>query len=194
MSVKYLSVSVALFSAITACGCISESIQAANTQHIAGTPADEKVVEKVNEPQISKNWQDKFLEIFRKDYPKANVAYGLFSYSGWANDGQVMVFGEEGKGGVALASKPASKNVDSTRELSAAEFAAIEKELKGFRELDDLETGVMDGLQFEFVKATKDSSGEIKVSQRTYMNNPGVGKPAPQHTALVKAFAPFKAK
>jgi hypothetical protein len=194
MSIQKLTISTLLLSVITACGCISESIQAAGAQAPVGSQVDKKADAKVKEPQIQREWQNKFIELFRKDQSKHKVAIALFSYGGWSNDGQVLIFGDDSKGGTAMYAKPGSKDVDTTKDLTAVEFDSFAANSKKFENLPDVDNGVMDGLEFEFVKAVRDEKGDIKVIQRVFMNNPGVGKPAPLHEELVKLFSEFKAK
>jgi hypothetical protein len=194
MKINNMSISTLLMFIITACGGISESIRAADNKTPPTTEIDKKLETKLKEPQLQKEWQEKFLELFNKQPKTQKVAFALFSYGGWSNDGQVLLFGEEGKGGVSMYAKPGSKEVDITKNLTAAEFDSFTANSKNFQNLADVDTGVMDGLQFEYVRAVKDDKGQIKVIQRVFMNNPGIGKPAPQHTDLVKLFSLFKGR
>jgi hypothetical protein len=184
-------------SAVGACGCVEKmALGSSGEKEIAQLKgsAPELQTQKVSEPQLQQDWQRDFLTVFHKQGQDWQFAYALFTSGGWSNDGQILIFGAPGKGGKIMYGAPNSKAIDSELTIPAGDFDGLAAKLKDFSSLSDLETGVMDGIQYEYVSAERNKSGEIKIIKRVYMNNPGIGKPAPEHSQLVDLFKPFKIK
>lgn len=146
----------------------------------------------VNKPRVKALWQEKFVKTLQKNKDYIS-GWGLFSYGGWADNGQILVFSKKDGTGVIQYANPGSKSVDKTTTMSKAELDAFHKKTTHFSGMKDLNQEVYDGLQYEYVVAVKENN-KVKVTERVFMNNPGVAKKESSHTDIINSFAPMKPK
>jgi hypothetical protein len=138
-------------------------------------------------PRIAKKWQLQFREIMESDTRNFVRGWALFSYGGWADQGQILVF--ESKDGKFVVQKadPGAAKTAAEQVLKTDEIAAFSKATADAQSLGHWESQVLDGLQFEYVALEKkgDKVNEVK---RVFMNNPHVSGAAAGYQKLVAGF------
>jgi hypothetical protein len=136
-------------------------------------------------PTIQVDLQKQFWELVHKD-PAIQEAWGIFSYGGWSNEGQILFFKTGPEAGFVYEAKPnTSVLVRQKPAVTGAAWMYIEKKCRTLQVQPALDTGALDGLQFEFVHITVDKSGHLPIlAHRVFMNNPQLTRDSP-HGALV---------
>jgi len=190
-----------MLAGVSACGCFPGLQQTASgnsgakkPQIMIKTELTDKNSTKISAPQVQAKWQRKFVEMFEKRDKKTTDAWALFSYGGWSDEGQIIIFGSDNKAGVSLYAKPGSKEVNFEDKMTVSDLKPFFDNDPNFSKLDHFDSGTMDGIQYEYVRASRDQQGAVKILKRIFMNNPGIGKPAPGHELLVKTFVKYKRK
>jgi len=143
-------------------------------------------------PRVAVQWQER-MEQLLSSRPKGSDAYGLFSEGGWADAGQIMIFGVSDDGHLALVD-PAAAEITLERAMKPAEFAAIREATTAGEKLETLEKQAFDGLRFEYVHLRKTGSGSAEVVKRVFMNNPGAEPISKPHNDLIDAFQTLRAR
>lgn len=187
--------SVAMIS--VACGCVTPADAAEEPTKAAVSASAAPANTKADPgPRVSDDWQKKMGELLRDT--SAHDAWGLFSYGGWSNAGQVIVLLSDDRKtrDVYVASPNRQPTVADAlkpkRSLKDAELASIEVAIKNAVTLQDIDIEMFDGLEFELVHMTKSADGKaIAVTKRVYVRDPG-NKPHPEHQAVMSAFAALK--
>jgi len=138
--------------------------------------------------RVALDWQQVMLDKLAKDPGGYQEAWGLFSEGGWANAGQVMVYGDaKSTSWRAIVVEPEADRISTDQVLSAAAFAPIAKAAKAAASLVDLDMVALDALTFEYVHVQKDGSGNFKVVKRVFIRNGGK-KDTREYDALIAAF------
>jgi len=192
----------AISTCFAACSCITggeshddQTLQNPTEQSppsgATGANAEQAAPSTGDKPRVMANWQQTMNELLR-ERPAGEEAYGLFSYGGWANAGQFMVFiNQERTGGQLALVEPSSKKINKDRSLTGKELERLLTHLKGIENLQDFipQGAVFDAIEYELVKVRLESGQPVAV-KRIYMQNPGgTGKNASEpHMALIQAF------
>lgn len=118
--------------------------------------------------------------------------WGIFSYGGWSDAGQVIVLSSK-KPTIPpklIVGKANSTEVDFERNLTAGEFGPLRQRLRKISSFSDVDLNMFDGLLYEFVvfkkapaQATRD---EDWVAHRAFYKNPGVHQKFPAIDALIE--------
>ena len=195
---RRLAVLVGVSLLVGACSCT-------NTRGEAATESSSRIKEgpTVNAPlsnrapastskalggRVALDWQQVMLDKLAKDPGGYQEAWGLFSEGGWANAGQVMVFGDaKSTSWRAVVVEPEADRISTDQALSAAGFAPIGKAARAAVSLVDLDMVALDALTFEYVHVQKDGSGNIKVVKRVFIRNGGK-KDTREYDALIAVF------
>ena len=193
-----LAVLVAMNLLVGACSCTTTRGEAAteSSSRVKGESTVSAPTPNHAPPSTSKalggrvalDWQQVMLDKLAKDPGGYQDAWGLFSEGGWANAGQVMVFGDaKSTSWRAVVVEPEADRISTEQVLSAAAFAPIGKAVKSAASLVDLDMVALDALTFEYVHVQKDASGNIKVVKRVFIRNGGK-KDTREYDALIAAF------
>lgn len=139
------------------------------------------------QPRIAKKWQEAFLDVMQKDPRKIVRGWAMFSYGGWSDQGQIMIF-EAGDGSFFVNTVPAgSRKLDPERVVKKSDLSQIFDLAAEWQKLGDWQSDVMDGIQFEYVVAERKGEKPV-VSKRVFMNNPHLSPIAAGHQNLVSTF------
>lgn len=122
------------------------------------------------------------LLVEKKEYTHG---WGLFSYSGWSNDGHHIWLGNQ-TNGLLFKAKPNTNNFEFTKKIKSTEWQNTRKNLKKFSELKNFDSGSFDGLQYEFMEVIKKGAKKIQVKARVHMNNPQIPKKKTTHQTLIE--------
>ena len=207
-----LSLVLATSSCFMACSCItgsdSHDDQLAKPQEVeTSAPADPAApasasstttstttsnTAEIKPPRVMPEWQTMMQEQL-KEKPIGWDSYGLFSYGGWANTGQFLVYFDPTRTvGELQMVEPSSKKINKERKLTEKELRRIVAQLNAARDLNEfIPTGpVFDALEYELVQAHRENNGSVSVTRRVYMQNPGgTGKTgSAPHLAVIQAF------
>ncbi|MEZ4741668.1 MAG: hypothetical protein R3B45_04350 [Bdellovibrionota bacterium] len=190
MLIRRISCLMILSGLVNACG-VFPSIGIASEKNESSDHKHTKPIDP--QPHIQINWQNQFIDIF-KQKSQYKHAWALFSYSGWANEGQFLVFGNEKQTGIAMLANPSSKKINKEVNVSKEAIKYFFNSSTKFSKYEDFDTGIMDGVQYEYVHAEKKKDGTIEIKKRIYMNNPGAVKSGENHLQIVKLFYELKEK
>lgn len=136
-------------------------------------------------PRISKEWHKYFLSKLSED-TSITQGWALFSYGGWSNDGQVMLFEKEGKLLIEYADKGlrvSAKNEIIRKEGDLSELAGISE----YENLNHVDEAIFDSLNFEYLSVKSGSSKPVHV----FIRAADFSK-HPKHQALIKIMNKFK--
>ena len=114
-------------------------------------------------PRISKNWHTYFQKKVAND-SSIKKAWALFSYGGWSNTGQVMVYDI----GTSILVEVAAPGLKSS-ELDKLETRVLTKDLnhlKEFSGLESIDEVVFDTLNYEYVVVDKGETSVYHVFMR----------------------------
>ena len=150
--------------------------------------------ESVTEPRVQEIWQKNFYDILSKEAAPSTQAWALFSYGGWADQGQIMIFVDRNKSAKTFLVDTGSKTVNDKKDFSEKTFQNFIKSLDEFSSLKDYESNVMDGVQWEYVLAHIDENSVPHFQKRVFMNNPGVNEQGKNHAKLVQQFLELRTK
>lgn len=172
-----------LTSLATACGsCVAR--KAATTPEQGSIGSDAASATAAKSARIQGEWQDQLKT--KAAEAKADEAWGLFSASGYADDGQIMV---QRKGEVYTVTivKPSQKAAEAARALSAKEAENMKGVTTLADALLDLESDTFDGVQYEYAHVVlKGDQGQF--TKRVYMNSPNKAKNGERHVAVITGF------
>lgn len=126
----------------------------------------------------------------KSDYTEA---FGLFSSSGWSNEGQVMVFDGHPKLLIRVDWVEAnSRRITDSYTLNQKQTNSIRSTFADAKGLKDVNPPVFDGVQFEFHHLVKKNQ-MISTVHKIFMNNPDQAEPKPaKHLALINAMQSLK--
>ena len=186
---------IALALAASSCGCVHGEAAPNTAKNAPVGPNLGKVDGPTSSPmntvkggRVALDWQQAMLDRLAKDPAGYREAWGLFSEGGWANAGQVMIYGDGGQTKMqAVVVEPESDRVSTDRALSVAAFATIANAAKAAEQLVDLDMVAFDALTFEYVHAVKDSAAKVNVVKRVFVRNGGK-KDMREYDALIAAF------
>ena len=152
---------------------------------------DYKIVGK-STPAINSALQRKFLTDFLKN-KKYQYAYALFSYSGWANVGQIMIVVDKKANGRLTYIPPNKTNYSITMKFSSNKrfVTDLMPKFETFSELPDYTPKVLDGLEYEYLRAERLNADTAVVHDRVYMVLPHTSKD-PRYNLLISSFNKFK--
>ena len=186
---------IALALAASSCGCVHGEAAPIPKGSAPAGPTLGKVdgppkglVDTVKGGRVALDWQQVMLDRLIKDPAGYREAWGLFSEGGWANAGQVMIYGDGGQTKLqAVVVEPESDHVSTDRALSVAAFATIANAAKAAEKLGDLDMVAFDALTFEYVHAVKDPAANVSIVKRVFIRNGGK-KDTRDYDALIAAF------
>jgi hypothetical protein len=167
----------------------------------ATTPPEAKATVAESSPQtgearVAPKWQAYLAERLKKE--GYHEAWGFFSYGGWSDAGQVMIFAKESSGEEKLlvVAKPNSQDVAFERKLSLQDFAQIRDQLAKINGLKDVDIQMFDGQVFEMVYAKIGStkSDADPTFHRVYYKNPGTRQKFADHDALLDLMQKLREK
>lgn len=175
---------------LLACSCISNKEKKADDQSTRDQADVSKVspINNVEHMEVQPQWQESFLELIQKQAQPETEAWALFSYSGWADSGQIIVFTNKEQQPQAFFANPGSKEVNHEKAFSTEDFQSFVSSLEKFNSLKDFQMQAMDGTQWEFVHVFLNSQAQVEIKQKVFMNNPGLTEEGMQHSELVKTF------
>jgi len=174
---------------LLASGCILGGSQATPKDlPPSPTPAPKSASEPGNAARVAARWQESFLTRLITDKAGYHDAYGLFSQGGWADAGQVMVFvTKDGQSARLQTVRPGKKTIDIDRPLQTVELQQVLAQAQAAQGLADVITATFDGVEFEYVHATRGVDGKAQVKKRVFVRNPGIHK-MPAQQGLINAF------
>jgi len=181
---------LAVSTCFVACSCITGGVKQED-QVLQKPAAEVQAPEVVDAPRVMANWQQR-MDGMLAERASGDEAFGLFSYGGWANAGQYIVFMNRDRSSARLALvEPSSKEINKERDLTAVELQRLNAQLKAVDALDNVvpDKAVFDAIEYEFVHTRKDGD-KLLVLKRIYMQNPGgTGKNGSSpHMAMIQAF------
>lgn len=142
-------------------------------------------------PTINSAMQKKFLTDFLKN-KRYHFAYALFSYSGWSDAGQIMILTDKKGNGRLIYYPPNKTNYSTTITFSSKRFLVdLMPKFKLFSSLPDYTPKVLDGLEYEYLRAERLNPTTAVVHDRVYMRVPHTSK-NPQYRLLISSFKKFK--
>ena len=160
----------------------------------SGAPASEAMEAGdavVPDARVQGETQAKFVELLvaKPDYVEA---WGLVTYSGWADQGQFFVLAKAQRRDPLLVHiPPGGKEMKPEVAIGAEMWAAFQNELEDFAKLDDLDAKALDGTQYEYFcvqKSGPPGQQKAKVTKRVFMNNPFLMEEAKGHHEIVNRF------
>ena len=142
-------------------------------------------------PAINATLQRKFLTDFLKN-KRYQSAYALFSYSGWADVGQLMIVVDKKANGRLTYIPPNKTNYSITIKFSSKQFLTdLMPRFETFGSLPDYTPKVLDGLEYEYLRAERLDANTAVVHDRVYMVIPHTSKD-PRYSLLISSFNKFK--
>jgi len=151
---------------------------------------DRKTKEAVTNPAT---WEEKFLNNFQKG--PYDEAWGLFSYSGYQDAGQIMLYksSKHSEGILDFVDKSKSKITD-TIAIEKDTFEAFSSEVSKAKNLKDFDSGAFDGVVYTFIHLEKEGD-KVFENQKIRMNNPRSSNPASKaHLDLISLFEKLAAR
>lgn len=148
---------------------------------------DHQIAKKVPPARVAPFWQDFAQKQFKSGL--YDEGWGIFSYGGWSDAGQVILLKKKGAGTKLIVGKPNSKEVEFERQLTHDEFNKIEPHLQKIPELRDIELTMFDGIVYEFSylkKPLTENPESDPVQHRVYYKNPGTQQKFHQMDKLVE--------
>jgi hypothetical protein len=140
--------------------------------------------------RVAPFWQEFTIKQFKAG--NFDEGWGIFSYGGWSDAGQVIVLSSKTPGisPKLIIGKANSQEVEFERNLGPGEFGPLKQRLKKISTFSDVDLNMFDGLVYEFVvfkKATpKNPSEEDWVEHRAYYKNPGIHQKFPAIDSLIE--------
>ena len=142
-------------------------------------------------PTINAAMQKKFLIDFLKN-KRYQYAYALFSYSGWANVGQIMIMTDKNANGRIIYYPPNNTSYSITAKFSRKQFITdMMPKFKFFSSLPDYTPEVLDGLEYEYLRAERVNAKTATVHDRVYMRIPHTSRNQ-KYNLLISSFNKFK--
>ena len=170
--------------------CASSSCLSSNQKVEGSNPQEETLMELIETrqaPRIQTEWQKQFLEKMSKEAVNDSHAWALFSYGGWADQGQIMIISNKPGTASVFFVDPARSEIGQTKYFSTKRLETFNATIQKYYKLENFESQAMDGINWEFVHAYKDKTGKSFAVQRVFMNNPAIAG-APEHSKLVEEF------
>jgi len=145
---------------------------------------DRKAKDVVANPET---WEEKFQ--FKVQTGPYDEAWGLFSYSGYEDAGQVMVFKFSNHAEAILDFVGKSKNkITDTISIQQNAFKDFNHEVSKAENLKEIDSGSFDGISYTFIHLKKEGHSVFEI-QKIKMNNPQAVTPAPTaHLELISLF------
>jgi hypothetical protein len=113
-------------------------------------------VDKLYKARISKGWHEYFVKKLNED-KSIKKAWALFSYGGWADDGQLMLFKNKDRLTIERVPQGVKRlKIDQIKTTASAEDPS--EKLAKFDDLKDVDEVVFDTLNFEYVSIDRTSS------------------------------------
>lgn len=133
-------------------------------------------IESKGRPRIQSKLQYEFLNkiLQTDDYQEG---FALFSYSGWSDRGQVMIFRKKSDADVSYY-RPNTRNNPQQKTIVLAELNNFVGNLID-DDLHDFLPKVYDGIEYEYVHARKTAKMQVEVVTRVYMKMPSLSKSKP---------------
>ena len=137
-------------------------------------------------PRIQNKLQTEFLNSILQtaDYLEG---FALFSYSGWSDRGQVMIFRKKSNADVSYY-RPNTRNNPQRKTIVQADFNNLISNLNS-DDLRDFLPKIYDGIEYEYVHARKTPKDQVEVVTRIYMRMPSLSKSKPnRYLQIVDVF------
>ena len=103
-----------------------------------------------------------------RDY---HEGYAMFSYGGWSNEGQTMILCKQDDSGDIIYIAPNTKKELTSHSFTPASLKRLRTSLKVVK-LQDFTPKVFDGIEYEYVHASKRDNSNLEVKTRLYMKVP----------------------
>ena len=152
-------------------------------------------IENRGRPRIQSKLQHQFLNkiLQTDDYLEG---FALFSYSGWSDRGQVMIFRKKFHADVSYY-RPNTRDNPQQKTLIQADFNNFTNNLNSDG-LHDFLPKIYDGIEYEYLHARKTNDEQVEVVARVYMRMPSLSRSKPNRylqivdvfTALIKKLFP----
>lgn len=165
-------------------GCISGAEKANSSSNESSVKMETSTIPIA---RVQEGWQKEFLNLVTKQSPEGATNIGLFSYGGWADQGQIFIVKDSTDGYTISFVNTGSREINASKSMNKDQFAKFFESVKPYEKLSDFDTNVMDGVQWEVVTATK-KSDSVVVLKRLFMNNPGVQDQGLEHSKIIKSF------
>ena len=134
--------------------------------------------------RVAENWHHYFTKKLYED-DEITEGWALFSYGGWANDGQIMVFRRNKDLLVEIAG--IGLPTESSNELLKKQLKNDMPDMSQFAKLGHIEESVFDSLNFEYLHIEKNTS---KV-EHVFMRAADLKK-YPKHMKLISKMQKFR--
>lgn len=146
-------------------------------------------VDKLYKARIAKSWHEYFIKRLNED-KTLKKGWALFSYGGWADAGQVMMYQKGDK--LLVDSAPMGLRVSDESKLQKKSLMVdpTTKLLK-FSRLKDIDEVVFDSLNYEYVAIDKTSKSSKPNVTHIFMRAGDFSK-YPEHLNLIKTIKTFE--
>jgi uncharacterized membrane protein len=135
-------------------------------------------------PRISKSWHKHFTEELSNN-SSAKQGWALFSYGGWANDGQILVYDLGDKVKIEYASP--GLRTTMLNELKTKTTKVDLTPLEKYSTLKSIDETVFDSLNYEYVHINKSKNEATHIFMRA-----GRFEKYPAHSKLIGFLNKFK--
>ncbi len=149
------------------------------------------------EARVAPYWQQ--VMTGRMDSGGFDEAWGVFSYGGWSDAGQMMLLHniKNPEKALLIVGKPNRQEIDFERSIDLQELKTLIPKLDGIKKLEDVDLPMFDGLVFEMAYAQRvAASGKPKATivKRVYYKNPGTKQKFPGHDEILELAQKLKTK
>jgi hypothetical protein len=144
------------------------------------------VIDKGEGARVQKAMQALFM-LFLQDAAQGTEAWALFSYGGWADEGQITVILTDSKKAELALAKPNSNSFGTHVSLPNSSIAALQQKTATFDALPDRTAAVFDAIEYEYVHVVREGQ-QWTVKARVLMHMVEDKDPASPYADILATF------
>jgi hypothetical protein len=149
------------------------------------------------EARVAPFWQQVMTD--RMESGGFDQAWGVFSYGGWSDAGQMILLHTKKNPEKALliVGKPNRQEIDFERIIDPQQLKPLILKLDGIKKLEDVDLPMFDGLVFEMAYAERVPENAVQkptIVKRVYYKNPGTKQKFPGHDEILDVAEKLKTK
>ena len=141
--------------------------------------------------RVKPKWQRLLVKKLQEAQGTNVEAHGLFSYGGWSDNGQRILIITAAREGELYFGKIGSSHITSQQKIVGKSVSEALHTIGSLQNLPDYDGSAFDGIQYEYVYATK-VDNVVTIKKRVFMNNPGLDGTGKEHQRAVETFLKLK--